>query len=439
MYYIVEKKEQLDRLEASESAFVQLITNNHSYHPKLTSPSLVYYNNGEKGYMFCLDHSEGFSLDIQLVEAFLNKHSVIYLIDEKFHSYFIELSNAIDLNTVSMNSQNMIKEFNCDTQFHRHFYQNRLNLPNVDALIPISKHYEKCECFYQDVKYLIGLEVIDRECEKRILDAYKYVEHNGIGVKEEYIIQAYGSEKSSNVIKNGIAYSNYNLYNITARPTNSFGGINFLAIPKEGDFRKCFVPKNDYLVEFDFEGYHLRLIAKLVSQSVPTSEPMHKVLAGYYFNKPTSEVTEEEYKQGKVITFRQLYGGVEDQYKHIEFFNSIRQFIDEEWKKYKAQRSYVLSTGRILKESNSMTKHKLFNYILQNLETKTNVDKILNIKQYLLEKKTQLILITYDAFLFDFSIQDGKETLVEIKRILEQGNFPTKHRYGKDYSFTQHI
>ena len=74
--------------------------------------------------------------------------------------------------------------------------------------------------------------------------------------------------------------------------------------------------------------------------------------------------------------------------------------------------------------------------ILQNSETKTNVEKILLIKEYLLGRKTKLILITYDAFLFDFCVEDGKETLVELKSILEQGDFPVKHRHGKDYSFT---
>lgn len=436
MYYIVEKQEQLERLEASDTAFVQLITKNNFHHPKLTSPSLIYYNNGVKGYMFCIEHCEGFQIDLELVNEFLSKHSKIYLMDAKFHSYYLKLTNVVDLNEVSMDSENCVKEFDCDTQFHRQFYQNRRDLPNVDALIPIAKHYEKCECFYDQVKYLMGLEMNDTLDQKRVLDAYRYVEDSGIGIKEEYVKQVYGLENSAGVIKNNVAYSNYNLYNITGRPTNSFGGINFLAIPKEGEFRKCFVAKNDYLVEFDFEGYHLRLIAKLVSQSVPTSEPMHKVLAGYYFNKPTNEVTDEEYKQAKTITFRQLYGGIEDQYKHIEFFQHLKEYIDGEWKKYKAQHSYVLPTGRILKETSSMTKNKLFNYILQNLETKHNTEKILAIKEYLLGKKTQLVLITYDAFLFDFSLNDGKETLVDIKKILEHEDFPTKHHYGKDYSFT---
>jgi hypothetical protein len=435
MYYIIEKQDQLQRMEASQTAFIQLITVNHTYHPKLSRPSLLYYNNGEKGYIFCIEHCEGFQLEIKEVEKFLSKHEVIYLMDEKFHSYFLDLSNIVDLNNVSLDSENSIKEFDCDTQFHRQFYQQRINLVNVDALIPISKHYEKCECFYDQVKYLMGLEVSNRG-DKLILDAYKYVEQHGIGVKEEHIVKLYDLQNSSIVIRNNVAYSNYNLYNITGRPTNSFGGINFLAIQKEGDFRKCFVPKNDYFVEFDFEGYHLKLIANLGSKSVPKSEPTHRVLASQYFKKPVEEITEEEYKQGKVITFRQLYGGVEEQYKDIEFFSSLKQFVDEEWKKYKAQHSYVLPTGRIVKYHSSMTKHKLFNYILQNYETKINVDKISELRTYLLGKKTELVLITYDAFLFDFSVEDGKDTLLAIKEILQAGGFPVNHKHGKDYSFT---
>ena len=433
MYYIIEKSEQLSRLVKSDTAFVQLIVSDYTYHPKLSKPSLIYYNNGEKGYIFAIDHSESFSLSISKVVEFLSTHTKIYVIDAKFHSYHLDLKNVVDLNLVMLDSNNDIKEYNCDTQFHRHIYQK--GIENPDKIVPISKHYEKCECFYDQIKYLIGLEV-DQTYNKRILDAYQYVEDNGIGVKEEQLRKVYGLSNSSRLVRDSIAYSYYNLYNLTGRPTNSFSGVNFLAIPKDGDYRSCFIPKNDFLVDFDFDSYHLRLIAKLVSETQPNSEPTHKMLASQYYNKPKEEITEEEYKQAKTITFRQLYGGVEDQYKHIEFFSSMHNFIETEFKKYKAQSSYVLPTGRIVKKHSSITKYKLFNYILQNLETKTNVEKIEKIKRYLLHKKTQLILITYDAFTFDFFIQDGKDTLLGIKNILEEDGFPTKHTYGKDYSFT---
>jgi hypothetical protein len=433
MYYIVEKIDQLERLTSTETAFVQLIFCDKTFHPKLSKPSLVYYNNGEKGYIFALDHSESFSLPIEKVVQFLEQHSKIYVIDAKSHSYHIDSKNLIDLNLIMLDSTNEIKEFNCDTQFHRQLYQKQIK--NADHIIPISKHYERCECLYESVKYLIGLDV-DQSYDKRILDAYKYVENAGIKVKEEHLKKVYDLQNSSGLIREGLAYSYYNLYNLTARPTNSFLGLNFLAIPKEGESRSCFIPNNDFLVEYDFDSYHLRLIAKLVGYNLSEKDSIHKKLASEYYQKPIDQITDQEYKQAKTITFRQLYGGVEEQYKHIDFLSSMNGFIESEFKKYKAQSCYVLPTGRVVKKHSSITKYKLFNYILQNLETKTNVEKIEKVKDYLESKNTKLILITYDAFLFDFSIQDGKETLLGIKNILEQGGIPTKHTYGKDYSFT---
>lgn len=437
MYYIVENQDQLNRLPKAKTAFIQVVARNSHYHPKLTSVSLVYYHNGEKGYMLCVDHSESFSLEVKQVEQFLRDHETLYLVDSKYHSYFFDLDNFVDMNVVVINSENKLKDFDCDTQFHRQFYQIRRNLPNVDALIPISKQYEKCECFYDQVKYLMGLESNDTSYDKRIQDAYKYVEQNGIGVKVEYIEKNYELKNLSCAIRDNIAYNNYNLYNITARPTNSFAGINFLAIPKDGETRKSFVPTNDYLVEFDFDAYHLRLLANLIGLEVSSEISLHTQLASQYFEKRIEDVTEEDYRIAKTITFQQLYGGVEEKYKHIPFFQGLEDYIQKEWKKYKAQHSYVLPTGRIVRESSTMNKTKLFNYVLQNLETKNNVEKILKVKELLANKKTKLVLITYDAFLFDFSVEDGKHTLVEIKNLLEENGFKTKHKYGKDYSFTQ--
>ena len=95
----------------------------------------------------------------------------------------------------------------------------------------------------------------------------------------------------------------------------------------------------------------------------------------------------------------------------------------------------VLPTGRILNKLPGMNKLELFNYIIQNLETKENIYKIKSINEYLKNKKSKLILITYDSFLFDFSMQDGKETLREIKAILEEGGIIVKHKYGHNYNF----
>jgi hypothetical protein len=278
----------------------------------------------------------------------------------------------------------------------------------------------------------MGLE-LDYNFDNLAIEAYKFVEEAGVSVKTNSFVEAYQIQNSEGLIKENVAYSHYNMYNLTSRPTNSFRGINFLAIPKEGDYRSTIVPSNDYLVEFDFDSYHLRLICNLLGLQQPEGS-LHEYLGKQYFS--TENLTEDQYKQAKTITFRQLYGGVEDQYKHIEFFSSLSEFIDREYSLYKKQSSYVLPTGRIIKRHSTITKYKLFNYVLQNLETKTNTHKILEIREFLKHKKSRLILITYDSFLFDFSVQDGKETLVEVKNILEKGQFIVKHKYGTNYSFT---
>ena len=48
-------------------------------------------------------------------------------------------------------------------------------------------------------------------------------------------------------------------------------------------------------------------------------------------------------------------------------------------------------------------------------------------------KKTNVVLYTYDSFLFDFSKEDGIETLDDIKEILEEGGkYPIKFKHSKD-------
>ena len=84
--------------------------------------------------------------------------------------------------------------------------------------------------------------------------------------------------------------------------------------------------------------------------------------------------------------------------------------------------------------------------MIQAYETESNIKKILDIQDYLLgktydckKKKTKLVLYGYDSFLFDFSNQDGVETLKEIKKILENDIpwLPTNRVDYKPYFMTK--
>ncbi len=431
MYFIIEDKEQLSRLEISDEAFVQVIAANDRYHPKLTRASLVYYHNSKKGYVFVINHSEGFSLDIKLVEDFLNKHERLYLLDKKYHLYFMDLPKSIDVHFTCLDKDNTENPFECETPVHRDFYNKHQELYNINEIIPIAKHYEKCQCLYEMTKDYFGLEM-DVEQQNALIDAYKQVEESGVMVDMSCFNKRYEFQHREYSLVGNTLYSWYNLYNLTGRPTNSFNGVNFLAIPKEKKFRECFVPKNDFLVEFDFDAYHLRLISRLTGFELP-KESMHVYLGRQYFG--VQELTEEQYKESKTITFKQLYGGVEEQYRDIDFFASLNQYVEKQWKLYRDQKALTLPTGRILRYQPGMSKLKLFNYTVQNLETKENTDKISRINSLLKDKRTKLILITYDSFLFDFYQEEGKNLLKEIKSILESGDTPVKLKHGTNYAF----
>ena len=90
--------------------------------------------------------------------------------------------------------------------------------------------------------------------------------------------------------------------------------------------------------------------------------------------------------------------------------------------------------GRKLFEIENPTPQKLLNYKLQSGETFYNVHSIKKLQEYLANRKSNIILYTYDSILIDYSRDDGKETLKEIKNIMEINGFKVKIKYGINYN-----
>jgi hypothetical protein len=185
-------------------------------------------------------------------------------------------------------------------------------------------------------------------------------------------------------------------------------------------------------VEFDFDGYHLRLIANMLGTEIPVDKSIHVFLGEEYFKK--EELTPEEYQESKKITFRQLYNGVEEEYKHIELFKEIAEFVEAMWVEYKRVGKLTLPNGRKIFKGD-FTPQKLFNYYVQCLETVNNVKKLIDLKELLRGKKSKVILVVYDSILVDYSAEDGKGFLTEIKNVIETGNYKVKAKKGHNYNF----
>jgi hypothetical protein len=422
MYFLIETEEQLSKLQPRDSCFLQIIPNNYAYHPKLANVSLYYYRSDDKGYVFSVEHSESFTLDNKLVVDFINKHKTLYVVDKKYHLHFLNHSGMVDLQFLKPGVKDQ------KTQIQLEYERLYRGFSGVNNVIPIVKHYEHMNALYDAYKDCFGKTYspsIDR-----VIEAYNYVEQNPIGVDEAKFFSEFKLSENQASFERASLYNQYNLHNQTGRPTNSFNGVNFLAIPKDAEHRDCFVPKNDYFVEFDFDGYHLRLVSNEVGYSFG-KQSVHETLGKIYFDK--DQLTEEEYKESKTISFKNLYGGVPEAHQRIEFFRAMVTLSNKLSEGCAPGASMELPTGITLHRDEDMYDSKLLNYYVQNLETKRNAEKILQLKEILRGMKTKLVLITYDAFLFDYSLSDGKELLLKVKDVLEQDNMATKHKHGKTY------
>ena len=356
----------------------------------------------------------------------LNEHPILTP-DKKILNHFYEFDKVTDINYLYWDEMGK--------PFEKHISNNAIdflsnkfyNVKKLNEIIPLSKHNEYCN----DIVKSMGNLIFDSNDEymNDVVKAFTSIEKNGIKVSND-ICDIFDIRVKKH-ISNGKLYSQYNLWTTTGRPSNSFGSVNFAALPPEK--RKGFVAENDYLVEFDFDAYHLRLIADLIDYDFG-EESVHEHLAKYY---------ECSYEESKQKTFRLLYGGIDKKTREkVPFFDLTHNYINKKWNEINTHNLVSTDIYRrklLFKNYEDLNRNKVFNYLIQALETESNIKKILKVQDYLLNKNTKLVLYGYDSFLFDFSQQDGVETLKDIKSILEEGKHFTKSKMGLNYGEMQDI
>ena len=438
MFYIVEQEDKLQNLQklAKLGLYVDVISSNDLYHPKLTSTIAVYLRlvDSHHGYIIPVNHDEGLNVSKDRIYQILSKASKLYTLDKKNLLYHFNLQDAIDISLLySMKKYDRL-EYSRENNTLNYFYNKFRNFSNINQLIPISKLYESCEKVHDQIKHTLEFDI--PECfdfyNKTATNVFFLLEQAGLGIYHDNFVKMFNPRDPLYNIVDNTVLTSYNLYNVTSRPTNAFNSVNFAAIPKSQEHRKCFRPQNDHFVEFDFDGYHLRLLCDEIDYAL-TDDSAHKQLARQYFNK--TDINEDEYQQAKQINFHAIYGKIPEKWAHLEIFTKIDRFIRELWRRYEDDGKVVAPiSGKVFDRGlKDMHPQKLMNYIMQSLETSRNILILKEVLRYLQDKKTKLVLYTYDALLFDFHKEDGKETLERLQQILESdGKYPIKFKYAKD-------
>lgn len=425
MFYLIETQEQLDifKYKGIKEAFVEVIPYNDNVHPALNRVSLLYIKplNDTKGYMLCVRHSESLSLNITPINALLQSIDKIYVKDKKSFLYYFQIKKVIDLSFISN-----IKEISTST--HDFFYQRHGDKNYVNLVIPIVKHYEKCELIYEQLKDIISNSLpswFDFYNNKATL-SFLGIEKNGIKINSSSFDTCFNPHDKNYSVKDNLIYTQYNLYTTTKRPSNTFNNINFSALNKDNGCRKTFIPQNDFLIEIDISAYHPALIANLI---------------GYKFDRDIhtelSELYNVDYKTAKEITFKQLYGGIFEEYKELEYFKKTQELINKLWDNFQ-NNGYIetpISKYRFTKEQiENPNPNKLFNYLLQELETSSNVEIIWDILKVLKGKKTKLVLYVFDSFVIDWD-ENETDVLENIKNIFTKRGLHIKTKQGYNYNF----
>ena len=419
MYWLIETEEQIEYLfrRGFEEAYIEVIPTNHISHPAVNDVSLVYYRptNDTKGYMICIDHSEGLSLSKTRVDELLKQTKKLWTLDKKNTLFYFQIQSLLDVNLIS---PTYIQE---PTAAHSILQQRYNDKQDLNRIVPISKHYERSETTYNAIKHKFTqpLPPYFEFYNKWATLAFFGIEKNGIKIDKDEFEKHFQRTPSNEYV-----FTSYNLKTLTTRPSNKYDGINYAALNKENGCRKSFIPRNDGFMEYDISAYHPTLSGQLVDFDFG-GDDIHKTFASMYG---------VDYKKAKELTFKQLYGGVFKEYAHLDYFKKITNYVNQQWELFNKQGYIeVPKSGYWFENSklNDMNPQKLFNYVLQNLETATNICILMELHKLLRGKNTKLVLYTYDSFLFDID----KSEKLEIESIFKKYKVNVKSSYGSTYDF----
>jgi len=428
----------------NQEVFIDYVVKNHNVHSIKNEIILLFIKNIKTDELYLLNQTHqdlNFSnLNINnTLNLIIQKSKKIFVTDKKKFIHLFKIKNVNDVLIFKFQKGTDSLDEVTTTNYHDFIkYKNIDDRVDVNYIIPVSKHIELFEKNYKKMRSSMTDFYIDESFSQLngiITETLAEVESNGLYVdviKFNEFFKEKEIEQKSNFV-----YTEYNLFTSTGRPSNRFGKINYAALNKEDGCRSAFVSRfgdDGMLLSIDYSAYHPHIIANLINYKLDLSLNIYEYLAKQYFEK--EEITVEDLKKAKNLTFQNLYGGVREEYKNIDYFKKVDEYITHRWDFFN-QNQYVetpIFKRRITnKHIHDANPNKLFNYLLQAAETEFSIQNINRVNHYLKNKKSKVVLYTYDSILVDVCKDDKKDTLVNIKTIMVDNQFPVKCHIGKNY------
>ena len=425
MIKIVENIGELDelkvKLETEPSLWYPFWVDNDK-HPRNTDISFILIRTVEDRYILPHRHTDTLSLSKSLIEGVLNTMGEKWVFQKKkLLQSFSNLREGLnDIDTAHFLKTGDTIDY---------------NQPLQGLVAPLLyKGYK--EDVIQSIPILKLAEAVDNEFLKHInqktktynwyndifIPTLSEIEQFGIRVAREKFIDRW-PQSQKHISPDNMIFTEYNPFTVTGRPSNRHAGVNYAALNKSDGSRDILIADGIFL-QMDYDSYHPRLIGKLIGFPLPQTN-VHQWLADQYGC---------DLAEGKGVTFRLLYGGIDEEFRQIPYFDKVADFIDRFWKE-SVVKGYIQTPNRQIPTMwvEQPNAQKVFNYLLQAYETEVNVDKMVKILDYIKGSGISLELYTYDSFLFDVPTDVDKSLIKGLKDIIEEGGFPVKASWGKDY------
>jgi hypothetical protein len=180
---------------------------------------------------------------------------------------------------------------------------------------------------------------------------------------------------------------------ITGRLATNPNTFPILTMNKE--YRGCIEPKNDWLIEFDFNAAELRVLLALSGIEQPKND-IHDWNVKNIFG---GHLTREE---AKVKTFAWLYSNKEN--KDLESLYNKDIVRDKYWNGCKIETDY----GRIME---NVDEHHALNYVVQSTTIDMVHEQAYKVYELLKGRKSHIAFLIHDAVYIDLAEDDRYEIL----------------------------
>lgn len=399
------------------------------------------------------------------VRKSLQSHRVLFISYKDVVIYYYDLDDnsegVISISHSDLNSIDISDVYNWIENSNTFYFKNvdilnwlntgdfsvsKNNHPIVDMYL---RSYKDIDNVYEIIPIPVIIEICQKMKDVYILNIQKHQPNTAVAFYGNIINEIIPRMQKSKLcidlnaskkyyphlnLTNKLVKPDINIITLTGRIGTKIKNLSINTLSKSSGNRSIITSrfKGGKLVEFDYDAYHIRIVADLIGfKDFNKIKSVHRYFAGVYFKG--QNITDREYEQSKKITISALYSKNLNELPDHEFFHALKGFLVKNKDTYNSK-GYIESpiSKRRFYNVDDADGGKLLSYLIQCLETEINVGVIKQIFSYLSDKKSKFIFYNYDAFLFDIHPEESV-ILKDLYNIIS-AKFPSKMKIGKNYN-----